>query len=79
VKVQIKLFGIFREFCSPQTGGAGFWMDAEEDARIQDLLTRLKVPENLPRSIICNGRVASEDQVLHECDVIAVFSPITGG
>lgn len=79
VKVQIKLFGIFREFCPPQTEGLGFWLDIDEDARIQDIFARLKIPENLPKSIICNGRVAKEDQVLSESDVIAVFSPITGG
>jgi molybdopterin converting factor small subunit len=79
VKVQIKLFGIFREFCPPRTEGLGFWLDIDDDARIQDLLSRLKIPENLPRSVICNGRVAKEDQVLRESDVVAIFSPITGG
>jgi molybdopterin converting factor small subunit len=79
VKVQIKLFGIFREFCPPQTEGLGFWLDIDHDDRIQDILARLKIPEILPRSIICNGRVANEEQVLRDSDIIAVFSPITGG
>lgn len=79
MEVQIKLFGIFREFCPPQTEGSGFRLDIDGDARIQDILARLKIPENLPKSIICNGRVAKEDQVLRESDVIAIFSPITGG
>ncbi len=79
MKVQIKLFGIFREYCPPNTEGLGFWLDIDEAARIQYLLARLKIPEILPRSIICNGRVAMEDQVLRDRDVIAIFSPITGG
>jgi molybdopterin converting factor small subunit len=79
VKVQIKLFGIFREFRPPQTEGSGFRLDMDEGARIQDILAHLKIPENLPKSIICNGRVAHEDQVLRESDVLAIFSPITGG
>lgn len=79
MKIQLKLFGIFREFCPPQTDGAGCWLDTGETSRIKDLLAGLKIPDDLPRSVICNGRVANEDQVLQECDVIAVFSPITGG
>jgi molybdopterin converting factor small subunit len=79
MKAQIKLFGIFREFRPPQTEGSGFLLDIDEDARIQDIITRLKIPGNLPKSIICNGRVAQEDQVLRESDIIAIFSPITGG
>jgi molybdopterin converting factor small subunit len=79
VQVQIKLFGIFREFFPPQTEGSGIWLDIDEGARIQDVLARMKIPANLPKSIIFNGRVAKEDQVLHEGDVIALFSPSTGG
>jgi molybdopterin converting factor small subunit len=79
MKIQVKLFGIFREFCPPQTEGPGLCLDVEEDARIQDILARLKIPENLPKSIICNSLVAKEGQVLRESDVIAIFSPITGG
>ncbi len=79
MKVRVKLFGIFCEFFPPGTEGSGFWLDLEEDARIMDILSRLRIPENLPKSIICNSVVAKEDQVLRESDVIAIFSPITGG
>ena len=79
MKVQIKLFGIFRQFFPPQTEGPGVWLDVDEGARIQDILARLRIPENFPKSIIYNGRVAKEGQVLHESDVIAIFSPSTGG
>ncbi len=79
MKVQVKLFGIFCEFFPPRIEGSGFWLDIDEDAKIQDILTRLRIPENLPKSIICNNRVAKGDQVLHESDIIAIFSPITGG
>ncbi len=79
MKVRVKLFGIFCEFFPPGTEGSEFWLDLEEDARIMDILSRLRIPENLPKSIICNSLVAKEDQVLRESDVIAIFSPITGG
>ncbi len=79
MKVRVKLFGIFCEFFPPGTKGSGFWMDLDEDVRIQDILSRLKIPENLPKSIIHNSLVAKEDQALREGDVVAIFSPITGG
>jgi molybdopterin converting factor small subunit len=79
MKVQVKLFGIFRDFSPPQAEGSGVWLDIDEGARIQDVLARMKIPEKLPKSIVCSGLVAKEDQVLRESDVIAIFSPITGG
>jgi len=79
LKVQVKLFGIFCEFFPPGTKGPGFWMDVGEEAGLKGVISKLKIPQDLPRSIILNGRVAKEDQPLQEGDVIAFFTPITGG
>ena len=79
MRVQVKLFGIFCDFFPPGAGGPALWLDFPEEAKLGDIFSRLKIPENLPREIIWNGRIGEEDQVLHEGDVIAIFSPITGG
>jgi molybdopterin converting factor small subunit len=79
LRVQIKLFGIFCDFFPPGTKGPGFWLDVEEEAGLKEVMSKLKIPEDLPKSIILNGRVAKENHSIQEGDVIAIFTPITGG
>jgi len=79
LKVEVKLFGIFCDFFPPGTKGPGFWLDVEEEAGLKEVMSKLKIPEDLPKSIILNGRVAKENQSIQEGDVIAIFTPITGG
>ncbi len=79
MKVEVKLFGIFCDFFPPGTKGPGFWLDVEEEAGLKEVMSKLKIPEDLPKSIILNGRVAKENQSIQEGDVIAIFTPITGG
>ncbi len=79
LKVQVKLFGIFGEFFPPGTKGPAFWLEVEEGAGLKAVISQLKIPQDFPRSIILNGHVAEEDQLLQDGDVIAFFTPITGG
>jgi molybdopterin converting factor small subunit len=79
LRVQVKLFGIFCDFFPPGTKGPAFWLDVEEGAGLKGVISKLKIPEDLPKSIILNGRVAKGNQPLQEGDVIAFFTPITGG
>ena len=79
MKVRVKLFGIFCEYFPPGTKGPAFWMELEAGSRPTDVFAKLKIPDDLQRSVICNGRVAKEDRVLQDGDVIAIFTPITGG
>ncbi len=79
MKVEVKLFGIFCDFFPPGTKGPGFWLDVEEEAGLKEVMSKLKIPEDLPKSIILNGRVAKENQSIQEGDVIAIFTPITVG
>ena len=79
MKVQVKLFGIFCDFFPPGTKGPGFWLEMEEEAGLKEVISKLKIPEDLPRSIILNGRAAKGDFPLKEGDVVAIFTPITVG
>ena len=79
MKVEVKLLGIFCKFFPPGTKGPGFWLDVEEEAGLKEVMSKLKIPEDLPKSIILNGRVAKENQSIQEGDVIAIFTPIIGG
>ena len=79
MRVRVKLFDIFCDFFPPGTKGPEFWLELQEAAKPKDIFARLKIPDNLQKSIKCNGRVAKEYQVLQDGDEVAIFSPITGG
>jgi len=79
LKVHVKLFGIFGDFFPPGVKGPAFCLEVEKEAGIKEVISQLKIPQDFPRSIVLNGRVAKEDQPLKEGDVIAFFTPITGG
>ncbi len=79
MKVQVKLFGIFCDFFPPGTKGPGFWLEMDAEAGLKEVILKLKIPEELPKSIILNGRPAKGDPPLKEGDVVAIFTPITGG
>jgi len=79
LRIQVKLFDIFRDFFPPGADVSDFWLDFQNEAKLGDIFSKLGIPENLPKVIICNNRVWEENQVLKAGDVIAIFSPISGG
>lgn len=79
MRVTLKLFATFRDFLPQHTIHSGLQMDVNERATVQALLQALRVPEDLPRIVLVNGRHASEDSFLRAGDVVAVFPPLIGG
>ena len=78
--IQQNHFGVVRDINTlGLADGNPMRLDMEEAAKPKDIFARLKIPDDLPKSIICNGRVAKEDRVLRDGDTVAIFSPITGG
>ena len=47
--------------------------------RVQDILGKLKIPEEMPKIILVNGVHGKRDQVLKEGDILSVFPPVAGG
>jgi sulfur carrier protein len=54
-------------------------MEVEDSTRIQDILMRLKIPEEMPKIILVNGVHGKKEQILKEGDVLSVFPPVAGG
>jgi len=76
LKVQVKLFGVFRDYGRE---GTSFYMDVKEGASIGEVLGLLAIPEDAPKTLVCNHRAGQMDQVLQEGDVLAIFPPVEGG
>ena len=78
MNVQVKLFGIFRNY-GDQGRGSSFMMELDEGSRIADVLVRMSIPEDEPKTLVCNHRAGKMDQRLKEGDILAIFPPVEGG
>jgi sulfur carrier protein len=54
-------------------------MTIDGHTRIQDILSKLNIPEEMPKIILVNGVHGKNDQVLKEGDVVSIFPPVAGG
>ena len=79
MQVQIKLIDIFRDYLPPGSDVSNFTLDVQQQDMIQDIFPLLGIPDDLPRTIYCNGKRAQGDQPLNPGDIIAIFSPMFGG
>jgi sulfur carrier protein len=79
LKVQVKLFGIFRDYGARRSAGPVFVMELDEGSRITDVLDHLGIPREEPKTLVCNHRAGKMDQILKEGDTLAIFPPVEGG
>jgi molybdopterin synthase sulfur carrier subunit len=54
-------------------------MEVDGQTRVREILTRLNIPEEMPKIILVNGVHGKKEQVLKEGDVLSVFPPVAGG
>jgi sulfur carrier protein len=54
-------------------------MQIDGQTRIQDILLRLNIPDEIPKIILVNGIHGKKDQILKDGDVVSVFPPVAGG
>ena len=79
MKVQVKLFGVFRDYGIQGNPGPSFIMELEEGTRIMNVLDRLGISRQVPKTLVCNHRAGKMDQTLKEGDTLAIFPPVEGG
>ena len=79
LKIQVKLFGVFRNFIPDGKKKPVFEMEVENGTRIIDVSKYLGIPEEEPKVFIRNHRAAHENDLIADGDVIAFFPPIGGG
>jgi molybdopterin converting factor small subunit len=79
VIVTVKLFATFRDFLPEPAAQCTLGLDVDSHATVRNVLTRLGVPDDLPRIVLINGHYAAEDCHLDRGDVVSIFPPLIGG
>jgi molybdopterin converting factor small subunit len=61
------------------TAGDNIVLDLPEGATVDQVVHSLRIPSELERLTVVNGRDAAPDQPLSEGDVLSLFPPLAGG
>jgi molybdopterin converting factor small subunit len=79
VEVQVRLFANLADYGPSEARGGAARVELLEGATLADLLRRLRVPDEIPRLLLVNGRDADPTTRLGPGDVVDVLPPIVGG
>ena len=79
MEVEVHLFANLADYAprGPHRGAAR--VELPEAATLQDLLGYLRIPDELPRLLLVNGRDVEPTARLRPGDVVAVLPPLVGG
>ena len=79
MEIKVKLFATLRDYLPKGSDGKSCQMDIDKKTTIEQIITQLKIPEEIPKITLVNGLQASMDQTLKEGDVLSIFPPVAGG
>ena len=79
MKIEVKLFATLRDYLPEGSGRFSCKMEIEDSSRVEDILSKLNIPEEMPKIILVNGVHGKKEQVLKEGDILSVFPPVAGG
>jgi sulfur-carrier protein len=79
MEIEVKLFATLRDYLPKGSSRFSCKLEIESQTRIQDVMSRLKIPDDLPKIILVNGVHGKKDQILKEGDVLSIFPPVAGG
>ena len=79
MEIEVKLFATLRDYLPKGSSRFSCKMEVDRQIRVQDIISRLKIPEEMPKIILVNGIHGKKDQILEEGDVLSIFPPVAGG
>ena len=79
MKVEVHLTATLRAYLPPGTRGDRVVMDVPVGTTVDQVVHSLRIPSELERLTVVNGRDAAPDQPLSEGDVLSLFPPLAGG
>lgn len=79
MEIEVKLFATLRDYLPRGSSRFSCKMEIDGRTRVQDILSNLKIPDDIPKIILVNGIHGKKEQILKEGDVLSVFPPVAGG
>ncbi|MCP4667704.1 MAG: MoaD/ThiS family protein [Deltaproteobacteria bacterium] len=79
MQVEIYLYASLSRYAPDRSSGKRFLMEIKEGVTIRDVLTLLKVTEDVVKIIFVNGVHADGDAIVTDGDRLAFFPPVAGG
>lgn len=79
MEIEVKLFATLRDYLPKGSGRFSCKMEIDGQTRVDEILKRLNIPEEIPKIILVNGIHAKKEQTLKEGDVVSIFPPVAGG
>jgi sulfur carrier protein ThiS len=79
VEVEVHLFANLADYGPPGGQRGAVRVEVPEGARLHDLMERLRIPNEVPRLLLVNGREAEPTARLRPGDIVDVLPPLVGG
>jgi molybdopterin converting factor small subunit len=79
VEVEVHLFANLADYGPPGARGGAGRVELPDGATVRDLLRRLRIPDEVPRLLLVNGRDVDPAVSLSPGDVVDVLPPLVGG
>jgi sulfur-carrier protein len=79
VKVEVHLTATLRSYLPAGASDDHVLLDLEPGTTVGQVVHSLRIPADLERLAVVNGRDAAPDQPLSEGDVLSLFPPLAGG
>ena len=77
--VQVKLFALLRRYHPGPNRSTPLSITLPEGSTVADLIALLNLPDDLVRAAFVNGEKLPLDTLLHEGDLVSMFSAVVGG
>jgi molybdopterin converting factor small subunit len=79
MEIEVKLFATLRDYLPKGSDRFSCKMEVHDHIQVQDILSKLKIPEDMPKIILVNGVHGKKEQILKAGDVLSIFPPVAGG
>ena len=79
MQVEVHLFANLADYGPPSARGGVARVDVPDGVTLGELLRRLRIPDEMPRLLLVNGRDVDASVQLYPDDVVTVLPPLVGG
>lgn len=77
MKISLKLYTVLKEYL-PENMENNL-LEIPDRATVSDIITLLKIPQDLPKIILINNEQKTPESELCAGDELSIFPPISGG